>query len=154
MRITTLLMAAMVAIAGVGLVGCNNKKDEPKPDTYISFKLGNDKYISNETQAYMSDTVIARKKTLVIDGVTNNFKHHMELMVTFPEAPAAGTFDKNIEMSLMHIEKLEPGYTGSNIQVKITSINSKYAEGTFSGKLTSGETEKPLTDGTFKVNIY
>jgi len=78
----------------------------------------------------------------------------MELMITFPDSLKAGTYIEDVEMSLMNIQEKEPGYLSKNIKVIITSINSKHAEGTFSGVLISGETEKPLTDGTFKVGIY
>lgn len=78
----------------------------------------------------------------------------MELMITFPDSLKTGTFTEDVEMSLMNIQEKETGYLGKSIKVIITGINSKHAEGSFSGVLINGETEKPLTDGTFKVVIY
>jgi hypothetical protein len=148
-----LLMVAVIAALGTILCSCD-KKTGTTPASSFYFKMDGVKYQSNATEAYLTDTVYAGKKTLVIDGVTNNFGHHMELMITFPDSLKAGTYIEDVEMSLMNIQGKEPGYLSKNIKVTITSINSKHAEGTFSGVLISGETEKPLTDGTFKVEIY
>ncbi|SEW20439.1 hypothetical protein [Chitinophaga arvensicola] len=148
-----LLMVAFIAALGTMLCSCD-KKNDTKPTSSFSFKLDGVQYQSNSTEAYVTDTVYAHKKTLVIDGVTNNFGHHMEMMITFPDSIKAGTYQEDVEMSLMDIQQKEPGYLNKTVKVTITSINSKHAEGTFSGVLISGETEKPLTDGTFKVEIY
>lgn len=149
-----LLLVAIIAVLGVGLSACNSKKDDARPASSFFFKLDKDTYQSNSTEAYVTDTVYAGRKTLVVDGVTNNFGYHMELMITFPkDSLTTGSFE-GVEMSLMQIQQKEMGYTGRNIKVNITSINSKHAEGTFSGVLSNGDTEKPLTDGTFKVEIY
>ncbi|MGF6845800.1 hypothetical protein QFZ51_001035 [Chitinophaga sp. W3I9] len=147
------LMVAVIAALGTVLCSCD-KKNETTPVSSFSFKMDGVQYQSNATEAYLTDTVYAGKKTLVVDGVTNNFGHHMELMITFPDSLKAGTYIEDVEMSLMNIQEKEPGYLSKNIKVIITSINSKHAEGTFSGVLISGETEKPLTDGAFKVGIY
>lgn len=150
MRITLLLVAIITVL---GFSACNPKKEDVKPNGSFSFKLDKDTYQSNATEAYVTDTVYAGKKTLVVDGVTNNFGYHMELMITFPkDSLTTGAFD-GVEMSLMQIQQKAMGYTSQNIKVNITSINSKHAEGTFSGVLSNGDTEKPLTDGTFKVEI-
>ncbi|MBO9729154.1 MAG: hypothetical protein J7623_11010 [Chitinophaga sp.] len=150
MRIT-LLLVAMITV--LGFSACNSKKEEVKPESSFYFKLDKDTYQSNATEAYVTDTVYTGKKTLVVDGVTNNFGYHMELMITFTkDSLATGTFN-GAEMSLMQIQQKELGYTSQNIKVNITSINSKHAEGTFSGVLSNGDIEKPLTDGTFKVEI-
>lgn len=148
-----LLFVAIIAALGLGLSACDSKKEDVKPGSSFFFKLDKDSYQSNSTEAYITDTVYTGMKTLVVDGVTNNFGHHMELMITFPDSPKVGTFS-DVEMSLMSIQHKETGYTGKNIKVNITSINSKHAEGTFSGVLSDGDIEKPLTDGTFKVEIY
>ena len=148
-----LFLVALAAALGIGLGACNSKKEDVKPSSSFSFKLDKDIYQSNATEAYVTDTIYTGMKTLVVDGVTNNFGYHMELMITFPDSPKVGTFT-DVEMSLMSIQQKETGYMGKNIKVNITSINSKHAEGTFSGVLTNGDIEKPLTDGTFKVEIY
>lgn len=147
-----LLMVAFMAALGTMLCSCD-KKNETKPSSSFSFKLDGVAYQSNATEGYVTDTIYTGHKTLVVDGVTNNFGHHMELMITFPDSIKAGTYD-DVEMSLMSIQQKEEGYLSKNVKVIITSINSKHAEGTFSGVLISGEIEKPLTDGTFKVEIY
>ncbi|NSL89057.1 hypothetical protein [Chitinophaga solisilvae] len=151
MRLRHVVLAVIAVLTG--LTACNKKDKEVTPEGYFSFKLDNVEYKSNSTQGYITDTIIKGKKTLIVDGVTNNFGKHMELLVTFPDGVKAGQYAENIEMSLMDIQQKEPGYFGRAVTVKISSINSKDAEGTFSGTLTSGEIEKPLTDGTFKVNF-
>lgn len=148
-----LLVMAVTAAIGAGLTSCDKKNKEITPESYFNFKVGDVTYKSNSTQGYITDTVIAGKKTLIIDGVTNNFSKHMELMITFPDAVSAGEYSAGAGMSLMDIQQKEDGYISKVITIKLESINSKQAEGTFSGTLTSGEIEKPLTDGTFKVNF-
>lgn len=148
-----LLMVAVIAALGTAFCSCD-KKNETTPSSIFSFKLDGVQYQSNATEAYITDTVYTGKKTLVLDGVTNNFGHHMELMITFPDSLKTGTYTEDVEMSLMNIQEKETGYLGKSIKVIITGINSKHAEGSFSGVLINGETEKPLTDGTFKVVIY
>ncbi|MBC9911320.1 hypothetical protein [Chitinophaga varians] len=151
MRLKIFVWAVVAIITGAGLAGCS-KKNETTPQGTFSFRVGDVTYHSNSTQGYISDTVIAGKKTLIIDGVTNNFTKHMELMITFPNGLQAGQYDQSAgEMTLMDIQQKEDGYITKAISIKLESINSKQAEGTFSGTLISGEIEKPLTDGTFKV---
>ena len=95
------------------------------------------------------------QKVLIIDGLTNSFKQHMQLMVISPDDSLnVGTYGGSVVTLMPVQDTATQGYIGDQIEVQITSINSKRAEGTFSGTLSkSGETEKPLTDGTFKVNI-
>ncbi|TWF45049.1 hypothetical protein FHW36_101975 [Chitinophaga polysaccharea] len=147
-----LLLAAIIAI-GMGLSACSKKNDLAPAGTF-AFKLDTISYHSNSTEGYITDTIAAGKKTLVIDGVTNNFGYHMELMITFPDSIRVGSYEAGAEMSLMDIQQKAVGYVSKAIKINITSINSKHAEGNFSGVLTNGDTEKPLTDGTFKVEIY
>ncbi|NLU93854.1 hypothetical protein [Chitinophaga sp. Ak27] len=148
-----LLLAATIAIVGLGLSACN-KKTDLAPSSIFTFKLDTISYHSNSTEGYLTDTIEAGKKTLVVDGVTNNFGYHMELMVTFPDSIRVGSYEAGAEMTLMDIQQKAVGYVSKTIKINITSINSKHAEGNFSGVLTNGDIEKPLTDGTFKVEIY
>jgi hypothetical protein len=129
------------------------KKDEATPDATFSFTYDGTTYVSHATTAYISDTVVVGQKTLVIDGLTNNFKEHMQLMVISPDdSLLVGNYSGSTAV-LVPTASDEP-YIGNSIEVEITSINSKSAQGTFKGALNkSGEVEKPLTDGTFKVNI-
>ncbi|MBS0026232.1 hypothetical protein ACTJJ0_07655 [Chitinophaga sp. 22321] len=152
MRMKLFFITLALAL-GAGWSACDSKKEDVKPSSSFTFKLDKDVYQSNATEAYVTDTIYKGVKTLVVDGVTNNFGYHMELMISFPDSPRVGTFT-DTEMSLMSIQQKGTGYVGKNIKVNITSINSKHAEGTFSGVLTNGDIEKPLTDGTFKVEIY
>ncbi|PSL49672.1 hypothetical protein CLV51_1011007 [Chitinophaga niastensis] len=148
-----LLMVAVIAASGIGLASCN-KKDSAKPAGTFSLKVDSISYNSNATTASFTDTVVVGKKTLIVDGVTNNFSYHLQLMITFPDSIHTGSFDQQVNLSLMNVQQLKgTGFLSKYIKVNITSINSKYAEGTFSGQLTDGVIEKPLTDGTFKVDI-
>jgi len=146
-------VAAMLVVGAMIFSACD-KKDTP-PETVFSFTFDGKQYVSSGTSAYYSDTVITGKKTLVVDGVTNNFKEHMQLMITSPDGEMpVGTYGGAAVALMPVLDSTEAGYIGTTIDVEITSINSKRAEGTFHGTLNkSGETEKPLTDGTFKVNI-
>ena len=147
-------VAAIFVVAAMIFSAC--KKDDAQPEAVFSFTFEGKQYVSSGTSAYYSDTVITGKKTLVIDGVTNNFKEHMQLMITSPDGEMpVGTYGGSAASLMPVTDSTESGYIGvSSINVEITSINSKRAEGTFQGTLSkSGETEKPLTDGTFKVNI-
>jgi hypothetical protein len=144
---------AILALFTIVVGACNNAKDKVTVNSIFSFKIDNVLYQSGATSAYLTDTLFAGKKTLIVDGVTNNFKNHMELMITFPDSVRTGTFNNMIEMAIMDIEQKTTGYVEKQVTVNITSINSKYAEGTFSGVVINGEIEKPLTDGSFKVEI-
>ncbi|CAL1521444.1 hypothetical protein [Chitinophaga sp. MM2321] len=148
-----LFVTAVIAAAATALTGCDPKKNDISPISTFSFKVDTLLFRSNATQAYFTDTISAHRKTMVIDGVTNNFGHHLELMITFPDSIHTGQYTTGVELSLMKIQQDGIGYIGKTITVKIESINSKQAEGTFSGTLISGDMEKPLTDGTFKVNF-
>ncbi|RFS22507.1 hypothetical protein DVR12_11940 [Chitinophaga silvatica] len=147
------LTLALSAILLVIFSACSSNKDKVNAISIFSFKIDNVLYQSNATTAFITDTLYAGKKTLIIDGLTNNFRNHMELMITFPDTIGTGTFENMVEMAVMNIEPKENGYVDKTVTVNITSINNRHAEGTFSGVLINGEIEKPLTDGTFKVEI-
>lgn len=148
-----LIIVAIMAVIGAGIAGCQQKEQE-KPQSFYSMRVVDSVFRSNQTMAYLSDTIVKNHQSLVIEGVTNNFKTHMQLIVTFPNGAKPGTYTEGVEISLMDILQQKEGFIGKTITVHITSINSAYAEGSFSGTLISGEIEKPLTDGTFKVNLY
>lgn len=149
-RVAAILMAA-------ALVTNACKKDEEQPASSFTFTFNGQQYVAHEPSAYVIDTVVSgtKVKWLTVDGVTNNFKQHMQLIVMSPDDSLnVGTYSGST-LSLMPVQDTSSqGYIGTQIEVQITSINSKRAEGTFTGTLDqSGENEKPLTDGTFKVNI-
>lgn len=149
-------VAAILLAAALVINAC--KKDEEQPATSFSFSFNGQQYVAHDPGAYVADTMItgtSLNKVLVIDGLTNSFKQHMQLMVMSPDDSLnVGTYYGSV-VSLMPVQDtVSEGFIGTNIEVQITSINSKRAEGTFKGTLRqSGENEKPLTDGTFKVNI-
>ncbi|WP_143304448.1 hypothetical protein [Chitinophaga vietnamensis] len=149
-----LWVVALVAAAGAFFTGCDSKK-ELTPKNYYSFKLDTTVYRSNATEAAISKDSVTGRQQLVVDGVTNNFLQHMELTIVFPDSVKAGKYTTGVLLTLMDIQEKQTGYYSKDqaITVNLTSINSKYAEGTFSGTLTNGEIEKPLTDGTFKVTF-
>jgi hypothetical protein len=76
-------------------------------------------------------------------------------MVVFEDTLATGTFTEAQHANIVFTTSVSgaEAYESKSATIKITSINSTYAEGTFDGILNNGETEKPLTDGTFRVNI-
>ncbi|MET6999675.1 hypothetical protein [Chitinophaga defluvii] len=147
MKFRWLMPAFFAGIAG--LTSCEKK--ETVPQDAFSFKVDGMAYNANQIFTEIIDT--AGKKALIVDGVSNNFVNHQELIVFFPDVIKPGT-NTRASLTLMNIKQEGVGYITSTLTVNITSINSKYAEGTFTGTLTSGETEKPLTDGTFKVYIH
>ena len=143
-----LLMPAFFACVA-GLTSCEKK--ETVPQDSFSFKVDGISYNANQVFTEIIDT--AGKKALIVDGVSNNFVNHQELIVFFPDVMKTG-INTRATLTLMNIKQEGVGYITNTLTVNIASINSKYAEGTFTGTLTSGETEKPLTDGTFKVYIH
>lgn len=147
-RVAAILMAA-------ALVTNACKKDEEQPSSSFTFTFDGQQYVAHEPSAYVTDTIISGQKALVVDGVTNNFKRHMQLIVMSPDDSLnIGTYSGSTVTLMPVQDTVTEGYIGTSIEVQITSINSKRAEGTFKGTLNkSGEVDKPLTDGTFKVNI-
>ena len=149
-RVAAILMAAALVINAC-------KKDDAPPATSFSFTFNGQQYVAHEPSAYVADTILTgtNQKVLIIDGLTNSFKQHMQLMVISPDDSLnVGTYGGSVVTLMPVQDTATQGYIGDQIVVQITSINSKRAEGTFKGTLIkSGEVEKPLTDGTFKVNI-
>jgi hypothetical protein len=146
-------LAAMLVAAAVITNACN--KDEAAPESSFSFTFDGQTYVSHDTKASITDTIVAGQKALLIDGVTNNFKRHMQLIILSPDDSLNMGYYSGSTVTLMPVQDtIEGGWIGNQIEVELTSINSTRAEGTFRGALIrDGEIEKPLTDGTFKVNI-
>ncbi|NIG52751.1 hypothetical protein [Chitinophaga sp. Cy-1792] len=145
----------LTAILAVGLfiTGCESKKDV-SPKSFFTFKIGDSIYQSSSTEASLGVDKETGKPILTIDGVTNNFRQHMDLQIIFADSAVAGKYTTDIFVTLSDINTGTVSYynVGTGVTINLTSINSKHAEGTFFGNLTSGEIEKPLTDGTFQVN--
>lgn len=149
-----LWFAALFAAITV-LSSCETKKDTTPASTLV-FTLDGQTYHSSQTDALLEVDSATGEQLLSINGVTNNLSHHMELVIGFPEnIVQPGVYEASVTMVLSDIQanKVTHYSMGRGLKVNLTSINSKHAEGTFSGTLTNGEIEKPLTDGTFIVNI-
>ncbi|MBW8685771.1 hypothetical protein [Chitinophaga rhizophila] len=119
------------------------------------FKFDGRSYSANTAYGEAFDTTVIGKKVLLIQGVTSNMNSAIMMMVVFPDTLATGTYSAADHASLVFTPSLvsSDAFETKTATIKITSINSKYAEGTFDGILINGDTEKPLTDGKFKVNI-
>lgn len=119
------------------------------------FKFDGASYSANTTYGEVFDTTAIGKKVLLIQGLTGNLNSAIAVMVVFPDTLKTGTFTNTDHANVVFTSSISgaEAYESKTVTIKITSINSKYAEGTFDGILNNGETEKPLTDGKFKVNI-
>jgi hypothetical protein len=120
-----------------------------------SFTFDSTAYSANSSYAYVVDTNVIGKKALILEGVTASLNSHIAITVFFPDTLIAGEFTEAQGASILFSKTLgqEASFQSTTTTIKITSINSKYAEGTFIGSLNNGTDEKPLTDGKFKVNI-
>ncbi|SFW38222.1 hypothetical protein [Chitinophaga sancti] len=137
---------------------CACQKDKAVPTSgSLTFAFQNTAYTANDARGFATDTTVVGKKVLTIEGITGNLTKHIALTVIFPDSLAVGTYTQNNGAYILWSPSLSGGvtsYLSTTATIKITSINSKYAEGTFAGILENGEKEEPLTDGIFKVNIY
>lgn len=123
----------------------------------LSFTFNGTAYSANSSYGYVVDTTsTSGKKALIIEGVTGSLTSHIAITVFFPDTLIAGDYTAANGAFVLFSPSLNrdsASFLSTTTTIKITSINSKYAEGTFVGNLNNGETEKPLTDGKFKVNI-
>ena len=122
-----------------------------------TFTFGGTAYSANSSYGYVVDTTSALgKKALIVESVTGSLTSHLAITVFFPDTLIVGDYtEKNGAFVLFspYLSSDSASFLSTTTTIKITSINSKYAEGTFVGNLNNGDTEKPLTDGKFKVNI-
>jgi hypothetical protein len=122
-----------------------------------TFTFDSTAYSANSAYAYVIDTnLVGNKKALTLEAVNGGLSNHLAVTVLFPDSLIVGEFTEANGASILFSPSLNadvPSYLSTTTTIKITSINSKYAEGTFVGKLNNGTDEKPLTDGKFKVNI-
>lgn len=137
---------------------CACQKDKAVPTSgSLTFAFESTAYSANTASGYVTDTTVIGKKVLTIEGMTSNLSKHIAITVIFPDTLAVGTYTQENGAYLLWSPSLSAevaSYLSKTATIKITSINSKYAEGTFAGILENGEKEEPLTDGIFKVNIY
>jgi len=137
---------------------CACQKDKAVPTSgSLTFAFESTAYTANDARGFATDTTGIGKKVLTIEGITGNLTKHIAITVVFPDTLAVGTYTQDNGAYILWSPSLSGGvtsYLSKTATVKITSINSKYAEGTFAGILENGEKEEPLTDGIFKVNIY
>ncbi|ACU57902.1 hypothetical protein [Chitinophaga pinensis] len=119
------------------------------------FKFDGASYSANTAYGEVFDTTVIGKKVLMIQGLTSNLNSAIIMTVIFPDTLKTGTYTNTEKASIIFTSSVSGSdtYESKTATIKITSINSKYAEGTFDGILNNGESEKPLTDGKFKVNI-
>lgn len=141
-----------VLLLSIGAVSCK-KEDKPViQQPTLSFVFDGKSQVASHVEA-VYDTTDAGQVVLQVDGVMNNFTKHMGLTLTFPDKNVkAGSFTA-ATFTFMNATGDKGGFSSKTLQVNITNINNKYAEGTFSGVLSDGDIDKQLTDGTFKVNI-
>lgn len=140
----------------VTFTACQKDKAE-LPSGSCTFKFDGKDYSANTAYGEAFDTTgINGKKVLMISGLTGNLNSAIMMTVIFKDSLAVGTYEMDsLNANIIFTPSLsdKETYESKKATIKITSINSKYAEGTFDGILNNGETEKPLTDGKFKVNI-
>jgi hypothetical protein len=121
-----------------------------------SFSFDGTAYSANTASGYLEDTVGIGKKALTIQGMVGTLNSFLAVTIIFPDTLVVGDFTEANHAFMLFSKNLSDtsaSWESSTVTVKITSINSKYAEGTFAGILKNGSNEIPLTDGKFKVNI-
>lgn len=155
MKLNSLL--GFLCLCLVAFTSC--EKDEvAKASGTCTFQFDGKSYSANTAYGEAVDTTLAAgKKVLVIQGVTGTLNSAITLMVIFKDSLIAGDYNTVENSSIVFSPSIagdEPiTFESKSANIKITSINSNSAEGTFDGILKNGEIEKPLTDGKFKVNI-
>jgi hypothetical protein len=149
-------LLGLLCMVAIVFAACQKDKAVLASGT-LTFTFDSTAYSANTSTAYKADTTSEYgKKIITIEGVTGDLAKHIAISVFFPDTLTTGTFTEANGATILFSPSLGQvtSYLSTTATIKITSINSKYAEGTFFGTLNNGEVEKPLTDGTFKVNIY
>jgi hypothetical protein len=153
MKLNSLL--GFLCLCLIAFTSC--EKDEvAKASGTCTFQFDGKSYSANTSYGEAFDTTLAvGKKVLLIQGLTGTLNSAIALQVIFKDSLATGTYTMEESASIVFTTSVSgaEAYESTSATIKITSINSKYAEGEFFGTLNNGETEKPLTDGKFKVNI-
>lgn len=152
MKLNSLL--GFLCLCLVAFTSCD-KEDVAKASGSCSFKFDGKSFSANTSYGEAFDTTGIGKKVLMIQGLTGTLNSAIALTIVFPDTLKTGAFTTTEHARIVFTNSVSgaDAYESTSATIKITSINSKYAEGTFDGILNNGETEKPLTDGTFKVNI-
>lgn len=152
MKLNSLL--GFLCLCLIAFTSCD-KDEVAKASGSCSFKFDGKSFSANTSYGEAFDTTGIGKKVLLIQGLTGTLNSAIAIMVVFPDTLKTGTFTAAEHANIVFTNSVSgaEAYESTSATIKITSINSKYAEGTFDGILNNGETEKPLTDGTFKVNI-
>lgn len=160
MKLKSLL--GLLCLLGIVYTSCNEDKAVLASGA-CTFAFDSIAYSANTATAYLKDSVYVdedttfKAKALTLEALTSSLNSHLVIAVLFPDTLAVGTYTQQATHSSILFSYSLSGniyYTSTTATIKITSINSKYAEGEFLGILKNGEIEKPLTDGKFKVNIY
>lgn len=152
MKLNSLL--GFLCLCLVAFTSCD-KEEVAKASGSCSFQFDGKTYSANTSYGEAFDTTGIGKKVLLIQGLTGTLNSAIALTIVFEDTLAIGTYTAAEHANIVFTPSVSAAeaYESTTATIKITSINSKYAEGTFDGKLNNGETEKPLTDGKFKVNI-
>lgn len=148
------LLGLLCLFTTISITSCE-KSDVVKASGTCTFKVGDITYSANTSYGEAIDTSVVGKKALYINGLTNSMNSSITLLIFFPDSLATGIYTEAENAQVLFTKSIasQDAYVSQHTTIKITSINSKYAEGTFDGILDNGETEVPLTDGKFKVNI-
>jgi hypothetical protein len=154
MKLKALVGLLCLFIVAVSVTSCEKDKAVLASGS-CTFSFDSTAYSANSAYGYVTDTTVIGKKALTIEGVTGNLNSHIAITVIFRDSLMTGEFTETNNASILFSKSLGQvaSYLSTKTTIKITSINSKYAEGTFAGILNNGETETPLTDGKFKINI-
>jgi hypothetical protein len=152
MKLNSLL--GFLCLCLVTFTSCD-KEEVAKASGSCSFQFDGKTYSANTSYGEAVDTTGIGKKVLLIQGLTGTLNSAIALTVIFKDSLATGTFTEAENANIVFTTSVSgaEAYESTKTTIKITSINSSYAEGTFDGILNNGETEKPLTDGKFRVNI-
>ncbi|HJT73636.1 MAG TPA: hypothetical protein VJ720_06450 [Chitinophaga sp.] len=154
-------LLGLLCLVVIVFTSCNEDKAVLASGS-CTFAFDSIAYSANNAMASAKDSVYKDEdttftgKALTIEALTSSLNSHFTATIFFPDTLAVGTYTQNEYASMMFTSSMSGNihYLSTKTTIKITSINSKYAEGEFLGTLKNGETEKPLTDGKFKVNIY
>lgn len=154
MKLNSLL--GFLCLCLVAFTSC--EKDEvAKASGTCSFTFDGKSYSANTSYGESFDTTVVGKKVLLIQGLTGTLNSAIALQVIFKDSLETGTYTMAENASIVFTPTISGAeaitFESKTATIKITSINSKYAEGTFDGILKNGDIEKPLTDGKFTVNI-
>ncbi|SFD28381.1 hypothetical protein SAMN05518672_1011437 [Chitinophaga sp. CF118] len=156
MKLKSIVGLFCLFVAAITVTSCEKDKAVLASGS-CTFTFDGTAYSANTASGYLEDTVGIGKKALTVQAMVGNLKTFLAATIIFPDTLVTGEFTEANNAFIMFSQDVsnsnDTSWTSTTTTIKITSINSKYAEGTFFGNLKRGETVKPITDGKFKVNI-